>query len=78
MKEWMGGLNVVEGGGRGEGGRVGDGGRRIVMDVGMIGESGRKDIIAVMEYGIEEKQVGAWARVKQLYAVVAQTYKCTW
>ena len=47
----------------------------ILMDLGIIGESGSKDIIALMEVAIEHRQDASFPPLKELYDSVAQTYK---
>ncbi|UKS24301.1 response regulator [Paenibacillus sp. HWE-109] len=47
----------------------------ILMDLGIIGEIGSKDIVAVMEYAIEQRQVTSFPPLKELYESVAHTYK---
>lgn len=51
--------------------------RPLLMDLGIIGENGSKDIMAMMEYMIEHKQVTELPSLKELYEAVAQTYKDT-
>lgn len=51
--------------------------RPLLMDLGIIGENGSKDIMAMMEYMIEHKQVTELPSLKELYEAVAQTYKET-
>lgn len=47
----------------------------ILMDLGIIGEIGSKDIISLMEYLIERRQSGDLPPLKEWYESVAQTYK---
>lgn len=49
----------------------------ILMDLGIIGESGSQDIIALMEVAIEHRQAAVFPPLKELYDSVAQTYKQT-
>lgn len=51
--------------------------RPLLMDLGIIGENGSKDIMAMMEYMIEHKQVTELPSLKELYEAVAQIYKET-
>ncbi|AJY77926.1 histidine kinase [Paenibacillus beijingensis] len=45
----------------------------ILMDMGIVGETGSKDILFMMEYLIKEK--GTFLPLKELYEVAAQSYK---
>jgi len=56
---------------------VRDSARSILMDLGIIGESGSKDIVALMEYAIEQKQASELPPLKESYEAVAQKYKLT-
>lgn len=47
----------------------------ILMDLGIIGESGSKDIISLMEYLIEHRQAADFPPLKELYESAARTYK---
>ncbi len=47
----------------------------ILMDMGVIGEIGSKDIITLMEYLIEHRQAASFPPLKELYESAAQTYK---
>jgi two-component system response regulator YcbB len=47
----------------------------ILMDLGIIGETGSKDIISLMEYLIEYRQAADFPSLKELYECVARTYK---
>lgn len=47
----------------------------ILMDLGIIGEIGSKDIISLMEYLIQRRQSGDLPPLKEWYESVAQTYK---
>lgn len=57
--------------------RVRDVSKTILMDLGIIGEIGSKDIIALMEYAIEQRQTAELPPLKHLYESVAETYKQT-
>lgn len=56
---------------------VRDSARSILMDLGIIGENGSKDIVALMEYAIEQKQASELPPLKESYEAVAQKYKLT-
>lgn len=45
----------------------------ILMDMGIVGETGSKDILYMMEYLIKEK--GSFQPLKELYEATARTYK---
>ncbi|MDF2647087.1 MAG: histidine kinase [Paenibacillus sp.] len=47
----------------------------ILMDLGIIGEIGSKDIIALMENAIEHREASSFPPLKELYESVAHTYK---
>ncbi|MGM0881595.1 MAG: response regulator [Bacillota bacterium] len=47
----------------------------ILMDLGIIGEIGSKDIISLMEYLIEHRQAAEFPPLKELYEFAARTYK---
>jgi two-component system, response regulator YcbB len=47
----------------------------ILMDLGIIGETGSKDVISIMEYLMENRQAGDFPSLKELYESVARTYK---
>lgn len=47
----------------------------ILMDLGIIGEIGSKDIISLMEYLIEHRQAADFPPLKELYESAARTYK---
>ncbi|WP_338080756.1 response regulator [Cohnella luojiensis] len=47
----------------------------ILMDMGIIGEIGSKDIISLIEYLIEHRQADSSPPLKELYESAAQTYK---
>ncbi|WP_051250392.1 response regulator [Paenibacillus harenae] len=47
----------------------------ILMDLGIIGETGSKDVVSLMEYLIEYRQAGDFPPLKELYESVARTYK---
>ncbi|RCW43044.1 response regulator [Paenibacillus prosopidis] len=47
----------------------------ILMDLGIIGEIGSKDIISLMEYLIEHRQAADFPPLKELYESIARTYK---
>lgn len=49
--------------------------KTILMDLGIVGEIGSKDIVALMEYAIEQRQVTSFPPLKELYEAVAHTYK---
>jgi two-component system response regulator YcbB len=49
--------------------------KNILMDLGIIGEIGSKDIVALMEYAIEQRQATSFPPLKELYESVAHTYK---
>lgn len=70
-------FNIVETPPIAKGRTVRDVSRVILMDLGILGESGSKDIIALMEYVIEQKQAVEWPSLKEMYEAVAQTYKPT-
>ncbi|KQY79895.1 histidine kinase [Paenibacillus sp. Root52] len=70
-------FNIVETPPIAKGRTVRDISRVILMDLGILGESGSKDVIALMEYVIEQKQAVEWPSLKEMYEAVAQTYKPT-
>ncbi|MEY8739205.1 response regulator [Bacillales bacterium AN1005] len=70
-------FNIVETPPIVKGRTVRDVSRVILMDLGILGESGSKDVIALMEYVIEQKQAVEWPSLKEMYEAVAQTYKPT-
>ncbi|WP_145411014.1 response regulator [Paenibacillus xylanexedens] len=70
-------FNIVETPPIAKGRTVRDVSRAILMDLGILGESGSKDVIALMEYVIEQKQAEEWPSLKEMYEAVAQTYKPT-
>lgn len=47
----------------------------ILMDLGIIGEIGSKDIISLLEYLIERRQASDFPPLKEVYEAVARTYK---
>lgn len=47
----------------------------ILMDLGIIGETGSKDVISMMEYLMERRQSGEFPPLKELYESAARTYK---
>jgi two-component system response regulator YcbB len=47
----------------------------ILMDMGIIGEIGIKDILSLMEYLIEHRQGANFPSLKELYESAAQSYK---
>jgi two-component system response regulator YcbB len=47
----------------------------ILMDMGILGEIGSKDIISSMEYLIEHRQAAGFPPLRELYESAAQTYK---
>jgi two-component system response regulator YcbB len=47
----------------------------ILLDLGIIGEIGSKDIISIMEYLIEQRGERDFPPLKELYEAVARTYK---
>lgn len=47
----------------------------ILMDLGIIGETGSKDVISILEYLMENRQAGDFPPLKELYESVARTYK---
>jgi two-component system response regulator YcbB len=47
----------------------------ILMDMGIIGEIGIKDILSLMEYLIEHRQGANFPPLKELYESAAQSYK---
>lgn len=47
----------------------------ILMDMGIIGEIGSKDILSIMEYLIEHRQTTGFPPLRELYESAAQTYK---
>lgn len=47
----------------------------ILMDLGIIGEIGSKDIISLMEYLVEHRQSADFPPLKELYEFAARTYK---
>lgn len=47
----------------------------ILMDLGILGESGSKDIIALMEYLAAEPDHGTFPSLKEMYEAVAGSYK---
>ncbi|MEC0232256.1 response regulator [Paenibacillus alba] len=49
--------------------------KTILVDLGIVGEIGSKDIVALMMYAIEERQVTSFPPLKELYEAVAHTYK---
>ncbi|MDQ0903106.1 response regulator [Paenibacillus sp. V4I7] len=49
--------------------------KAILMDLGIIGEIGSKDIIALMENAIEHREATSFPPLKELYESVANTYK---
>ncbi|KQX60747.1 response regulator [Paenibacillus sp. Root444D2] len=49
--------------------------KTILMDLGIIGEIGSKDIIALMENAIEHREATSFPPLKELYESVAHTYK---
>lgn len=49
--------------------------KTILMDLGIIGEIGSKDIIALMENAIEHREATSFPPLKELYESVALTYK---
>lgn len=49
--------------------------KTILMDLGIIGEIGSKDIIALMENAIEHREATSFPPLKELYESVANTYK---
>ncbi|WP_261303342.1 response regulator [Paenibacillus andongensis] len=49
--------------------------KAILMDLGIIGEIGSKDIIALMENAIEHREATSFPPLKELYESVAHTYK---
>jgi len=77
IRQSMAKLNMVEPPSPSKGRTVREAARMILMDLGIIGESGSKDIIALMEYAIEQKRAAEWPPLKELYEAVARTYKLT-
>ncbi|OPH46778.1 histidine kinase [Paenibacillus ferrarius] len=49
--------------------------KTILMDLGIIGEIGSKDIVALMEQAIEHRQETSFPPLKELYESVAHAYK---
>lgn len=47
----------------------------ILMNMGMIGESGGRDILAIMEILMEREDTGTLPPLKELYETVAARYK---
>lgn len=47
----------------------------ILMDLGIIGEIGSKDIVSLMEYLIAHRQASDFPSLKEWYESVARTYK---
>ncbi|MDQ0063222.1 response regulator [Paenibacillus harenae] len=47
----------------------------ILMDLGIIGETGSKDIVALMECLIEQRQAADFPPLKELYESLARAYK---
>ncbi|WP_373232372.1 response regulator [Cohnella sp.] len=47
----------------------------ILMDMGIIGEIGNKDITSIMEYLVEHRQTTGFPPLRELYESAAQTYK---
>ncbi|MCM3134350.1 response regulator [Paenibacillus polysaccharolyticus] len=77
VKQSMARLNLVEAPALAQTRTVRDSARSILMDLGIIGESGSKDIVALMEYAIEQKQASELPPLKESYEAVAQKYKLT-
>ncbi|WP_434748764.1 response regulator [Paenibacillus amylolyticus] len=77
IKQSMARLNLVEVQAPAQTRTVRDSARSILMDLGIIGESGSKDIVALMEYAIEQKQASELPPLKESYEAVAQKYKLT-
>lgn len=49
--------------------------QHILMDMGITGESGSKDIISILEYLIEDKKLAYLPPLKDLYEGIAEKYK---
>jgi two-component system response regulator YcbB len=49
--------------------------QHILMDMGITGESGTKDIISILEYLIEDKKPAYLPPLKELYEGIAEKYK---
>lgn len=49
--------------------------QHILMDMGVTGESGSKDIISILEYLIEDKKLAYLPPLKDLYEGIAEKYK---
>lgn len=47
----------------------------ILMDLGIIGETGSKDVISIMEYLMENRQAGDFPPLKELYESAARASK---
>ncbi|MCL6605276.1 MAG: response regulator [Paenibacillus sp.] len=47
----------------------------ILMNLGMIGESGSRDLIAIMEAVSNQEDTGSLPPLKEMYEMVARTYK---
>ena len=75
IKQSLAKLNIVESSSVRKERKVRDVVKPILMDLGIIGESGSKDIIALMEIAIEHRQDASFPPLKELYDSVAQTYK---
>ncbi|NJJ40531.1 response regulator [Paenibacillus apii] len=54
---------------------VKDAAQAILMNMGMIGESGGRDILAIMEILMEREDTGTLPPLKELYEAVAARYK---
>lgn len=75
IKQSLAKLNIVESSSVRKERKVRDVVKPILMDLGIIGESGSKDIIELMEVAIEHRQDASFPPLKELYDSVAQTYK---
>jgi two-component system response regulator YcbB len=49
--------------------------QQILMDLGIVGEIGSKDIVSMMEWLVEENKRHDFPPLKELYEAVTQTYK---
>ena len=76
IKQSLAKLDIVEPSSRKER-KVRDVVKTILMDLGIIGEIGSKDIIALMENAIEHREATSFPPLKELYESVAHTYKQT-
>ncbi|MBU5353066.1 response regulator [Paenibacillus barcinonensis] len=77
VKQSMARLNLVEAPAPAKTRTVREVARSILMDLGIIGESGSKDIVALMEYAIEQRQAAELPPLKETYEAVARAYKQT-